>query len=183
MQLLAASLRFNKRGFSLGKPKARVYTIRLKSVNAHFTSCFSELKDTPPLSPASSLGDGVHLSSVSCTPMDVLKGISVMRQDVASGPDGISSRMLRGCAGSICSFLSSLFNVSLSSGMVPVEWKLSNITPVFKNGDSSVASNYRPISLLSLPSKLLERLIHVRLMSNMIFSLIGSLVFVLAAPL
>ena len=57
-----------------------------------------------------------------------------------------------------------LFNLSLSSGIVPTDWKLSNVTPVYKAGDPKLVSNYRPISLLSLPSKILERFVHNKLL-------------------
>ena len=81
-----------------------------------------------------------------------------------TGPDGISSVMLRGTAGSITPALTALFNLSLKLCTVLDEWKRSNITPIFKSGDSSNTSNYRPISLLSLISKVLERCIHNRVM-------------------
>ena len=54
---------------------------------------------------------------------------------------------------SICA----LFNKSLRAGMVPDEWKLANIVPVYKKGDREHVENYRPISLLSLVSKVFER--------------------------
>ena len=72
--------------------------------------------------------------------------------------------MLRGTADAISPALTTLFNLSLNLCTVPSQWKLSNITPIFKSGDSSDVSNYRPISLLSLISKLLERCIHNRVM-------------------
>ena len=86
-----------------------------------------------------------------------------MKENVASGPDGISSVVLRNCAPSIHCHLCSLFNLSLSQGKVPDDWKNSNVTPIFKSGDESLAQNYRPISLLSLSSKVLKRLVHVYL--------------------
>ena len=46
--------------------------------------------------------------------------------------------------------------------------KVSNVTPVFKSGDKSVISNYRPISLLSIPSKLLKRIVHRRLLHHLL---------------
>lgn len=72
--------------------------------------------------------------------------------------------MLRGTACSITPALSTLFNRSLNQSTVPDEWKRSNITPIHKSGDKSETSNYRPISLLSLISKVLERCIHNRVM-------------------
>ena len=86
----------------------------------------------------------------------------------ASGPDGISSRMLRGCASTTSSYLSTLFNLSLSTGFIPTAWKTSNVTPVYKDGGPKLVSNYHPISLLSIPSKLLERIIYNKLMNHLL---------------
>lgn len=94
--------------------------------------------------------------------------IGSMRPTVASGPDGISARMLQGCAHTISGPLSILFNSSLSAGKVPSDWKLSNVTPIFKAGDPSMVCNYRPISLLPLPSKIMERNLHNALMDHLL---------------
>ena len=72
--------------------------------------------------------------------------------------------MLRGTAESITPALTTLFNLSLKSCQIPVDWKISNITPIHKSGDHSNVSNYRPISLLSLVSKVLKRCVHSRVM-------------------
>ena len=53
-----------------------------------------------------------------------------------------------------------LFNFSLSSGSVPRTWKQANVTPIHKKNDPSDESNYRPISLLSTVSKVLEKNVH-----------------------
>ena len=53
-----------------------------------------------------------------------------------------------------------LFNLSLSTGYLPNDWKNANVTLTHKGGAKDVISNYRPISLLSTTSKLLERCIH-----------------------
>ena len=76
--------------------------------------------------------------------------------------------MLKMSASSIAPHLSALFNLSLSTGSVPTDWKLSHITPVYKAGDPSLVSNYRPISLLSLPSKVLERIVHNKLLHHLL---------------
>ena len=75
----------------------------------------------------------------------------------ATGPDGISGRMLKGTAQSIAISLCKLFNMSISTGSIPQEWRTSNIVPVHKSASKGLASNYRPISLLCIVSKLLER--------------------------
>jgi hypothetical protein len=70
-----------------------------------------------------------------------------------TGPDKIPAKLLKNCASSIYSSLCDLFNKGLSLGKLPNEWKLSNIVPILKKGPAEVVSNYRPISLLSLISK------------------------------
>ena len=93
-----------------------------------------------------------------------------MPRKTASGPDGISSRMLRSTAYAISSPLTNIFNLSSSIDQIPDNWKTSNIVPVYKSGNPKLVSNYRPISLLSLPSKLLERIVHTRLMQHLLLN-------------
>jgi len=65
----------------------------------------------------------------------------------ACGPDGISNRLLRNVADEIAPSLRRLFNLSLSLGIMPANWKIANITA------TTISSNYRPTSLLSTVSK------------------------------
>ena len=92
-----------------------------------------------------------------CTPEQVLHLIHQLQTDTSSGPDSISSKMLKSTAYSISHPLSLLFNQSISFGTFPSEWKCSHITPILKSTSPSSPSCYRPISLLSLVSKLLEK--------------------------
>ena len=55
--------------------------------------------------------------------------------------------------------LAVLYSKSLYEGVVPSDWKLANVTPIFKKGSKSNPSNYRPVSLTSVPSKIIESLI------------------------
>lgn len=68
-----------------------------------------------------------------------------------------------------------MFNISLSTGLLPASWKKANIVPVFKSGEHEKANNYRPISLLTNISKVLERVVYNRmyafLKSNNLLSL------------
>ncbi|CAK1603716.1 unnamed protein product [Parnassius mnemosyne] len=86
-----------------------------------------------------------------------LKNLDITK---SSGPDGISPFFLKHTASSISVPLFYLYNRSLREGLVPTVWKSANITPVFKNGSKTDVTNYRPISLLSALSKVLERLVH-----------------------
>ena len=75
----------------------------------------------------------------------------------ATGPDGIPAKLLKETADVIAPSLCTLFNKSISSGSLPDEWKTANIVPIHKKGDNEHAENYRPISLLCIISKVLER--------------------------
>ena len=56
-----------------------------------------------------------------------------------------------------------IFNQSLATGTLPTKFKIAKVIPVFKSGDALDPSNYRPISLLSTFSKILEKIVHNRL--------------------
>ena len=60
------------------------------------------------------------------------------------GCDGISAKMLKFTAGSIAPTLTTLFNLSICSGIFPAEWKLGRIVPVPKGTDGILLSGYRP---------------------------------------
>ena len=66
----------------------------------------------------------------------------------ASGDDGISHKMLRGVSKSVSKPLCILMNRSLEEGIIPDIWKIANVIPIFKKGDKSQPSNYRPVALL-----------------------------------
>ena len=65
-----------------------------------------------------------------------------------SGPDNISGRILKECSREISPSLTVLFNLSLTLGKMPENWKLANVSPIFKKGERKNCCNYRPISLL-----------------------------------
>ena len=87
---------------------------------------------------------------------DLLKCIDTTK---ATGPDGISPKLLHEAGGSIVKSLTRLINLSLETGRVPKDWKLANVIPLFKKGVKHDTNNYRPVSLLSCVSKILERIV------------------------
>ena len=114
-------------------------------LNSFFASCFSPsplhfLTQSASVSTSTS-----SLSHITCSEEDVFRLLSTYKAKTASGPDGISRTMLRGTAESIYPVLTALFNCSLRQGVVPSDWKISNVIPIPKSGDPSLATNYRPI--------------------------------------
>ena len=63
--------------------------------------------------------------------------------------------------------LNTIFEKSLNESVLPQIWKQANVTAIYKKGDKSIPENYRPISLTSVPCKLMERLIRDKLVEHM----------------
>ena len=78
----------------------------------------------------------------------------------ATGLDDLSSYFLKIAASSISRSLTAIFNLSISSGVFPDLWKISKVSPLHKDGSLFDRSNYRPISVLAVVSKILERHVH-----------------------
>ena len=78
----------------------------------------------------------------------------------ANGPDGISAFMLKGVADSVSPSLTKHLKLYITQGCFPQCWILSSIVPIPKSKNRTECSAYRPISLLSIVSKLLEKHIY-----------------------
>ena len=68
--------------------------------------------------------------------------------------------MVKICDDSICKPSKLIFQPCLESGKFPTKWKKSNVVPIHKKGDKQILKNYRPISLLPITGKILERLLY-----------------------
>ena len=72
------------------------------------------------------------------------------------GPDVIQPRVLRDLADTVVRLLSIVFEKWWRSGDIPEDWKKANVTPIYKEGLKEDPGNYRPISLTSIPEKVME---------------------------
>ena len=94
----------------------------------------------------------------------------VMNLDLskASGPNFIPVVVLKNCNPELSYILAELFNKCLKEPCIPDCWKVSSVVPVFKNvGERSTTKNYHPVSLLSVVSKVFEKLVNNRIVGNL----------------
>ena len=96
------------------------------------------------------------LDVVIFTDKSVKEAIKKLKPNSAPGPDGLTSRLFIEARDQICIPLAILFNKSLMYGTVPEDWRIANVTPIFKKGKKGLANNYRPISLTSIACKIME---------------------------
>ena len=86
----------------------------------------------------------------------------------ASSPDCIPVVALKNCKPKLSYILAKLFNNCLKESCFPYCWKFSSVVLLFKNvGERSTAKNYRPVNLLSLDSKVFEKLVNNRIVDHL----------------
>ena len=127
-------------------------------LNKYFCSVFLSATPDVNIDPTdNSPGTDMEISQIQVSVDDVAKHLNGLDTSKACGPDSISARLLKECSQQIAPSLCGIFNQSLSSGQIPTEWKSGDITPIHKKDSKEPAENYRPISLLPIVSKVLER--------------------------
>ena len=98
----------------------------------------------------------------------VKKVITNLDSSKASGPDCSPVVVLKNCEPELSYILAKLFNKCLKKSCFPDCWKVSSVVPVFKNvGERSTAKNYCPVSLLSVVSKVFEKLVNSRIVDQL----------------
>ena len=137
-------------------------------LNNFFSSCFNH--SIPPISPSNGSERPNPIDcppELLCTEDEVLELLCALDTSKANGPDNISAKMLKSTAVSIAPVLTKLLNLSITTGKLPSAWKTSSVVPIPKTENKSDAKNYRPISLLSVTSKILERHIHGKILMHL----------------
>ena len=94
----------------------------------------------------------------------LLKGLNTSKD---LGPDEVHPRVLKELATELGPAFAHLFQQSINTGEIPKEWSLANICPLFKKSDRSLACNYRPVSLICVPCKLLEHTVWSNIMAHL----------------
>ena len=144
-------------------PSIRPSATRPAEIANMFNTYFASVFATDNLSDQSEeLSTDPFISEVIVSELEIETLLKTLDSNKATGPDEIPARLLKVTASTIAPSLCKLFNKSLRLGMVPEEWKLANVVPVFKKGEKDHCENYRPISLLSIVSKQLEQFMNIK---------------------
>ena len=101
------------------------------------------------------------LSDIRFSPKIVHKLLTELDESKGPGIDNIHGLVLKNCADSLGDPLARLFQRSFDTGTLPSEWKCAKITPIHKKGSRSDPNNYRPVALLPLVSKVMEKIYRI----------------------
>ena len=102
---------------------------------------------------------------------DVLKSINALRNESSNDALGFDTKLLKMSAHIVAPVLTKLFNMSLSQGTVPSDWKYAKVTPIYKGkGEKDFEGNYRPISVIGHIAKIMEKQVQKQLLSYLILN-------------
>ena len=102
-------------------------------------------------------GNSADFSIPLISEREVLENIKPLPSNVATGLDGISSPLLKLIAPAVAPSLAKVINCSIINSICPAQLKLARVTPIYKQGSKTDLDNYRPISVLPVISKILEK--------------------------
>ncbi len=139
--------------------------------NKYFSTAPSEISKSivppPPLNdPHATQLSGTQLFNSSEQPLtneEISTAIEMLDSKNSLDRHGLSMSFLKKCIFLIHEPLKHVYNLSLSTGIVPQQFKISKVVPIFKSGDPMSPDNYRPIALISNFSKILEKIMFNRL--------------------
>ena len=132
-------------------------------LNDQFKSVFTSEDDTP-IPPPTPAHPSIH--DITITEPGVLKLLTNLKVNKACGPDGISPRIMKELAAELAPTLTLIFKKSYETSTVPQDWLTANVSPIFKKGEKTLASNYRPVSLTCISSKIMEHIVTSHIMNH-----------------
>lgn len=108
------------------------------------------------------------MGDLTVTSEDVDRALASLNTSKSHGPDEIHPAVIKPLGNILKPILVDMFNLSLNSCEVPSAWKEATVVPIFKDGDRSNPSNYRPISLTSVIAKMLERILRDKICAYLV---------------
>lgn len=107
------------------------------------------------------------LEEITWTEEIIKQKLDSLKRNKSPGPDGIHARIIKELAVQLVAPLKIIFELSFKTRKLPEEWKRANVTAIFKKGDRSDPSNYRPVSLTCIIGKIMESVIKDRIITHM----------------
>ena len=139
----------------------------VEKFNIFFTNTVSKLLESVQSTTILGLSDEMFTNeSFVLQPVSqnfIFKHLKDLKVKKATGLDGISARFLKDGTSVIAPTVTFLVNLSLSTGIVPCDWKMARVVPLYKSGGRASMDNYRPISILPVMSKIMEKAVNVQL--------------------
>ena len=102
----------------------------------------------------------VSTNSISISEEEITRAIRDLKPSLSLGADGIPAFLIKSCSSSLIKPLHILFNLSLLENSIPVLWKKTFVTPIFKSGSRNNIRNYRPIAIISAIPKILDKIMY-----------------------
>src|SRR3989441_3177813 len=132
-----------------------------KILNEFFSSTFTKenLSNLPEPSKRAMNGRNLELNDISIDEKKVRRTLDKLQDNKAAGVDGINSTFLKKSIDGMVIPLVKIFQESLQTGQVPKDWRVANVTALFKKGSKKELGNYRPVSLTSQIGKMSERIL------------------------
>ena len=140
-----------------------------ESFNTFFSSVFTveDMDNMPRADNVFSGGTDEALQDIIVNDKMIVDKLTKLRSDKAAGADAMSPWLLKEVCDLLVTPISILLRKSLDEGVVPEDWKLANVCPIFKKGVKSQVSNYRPVSLTSQVSKVIESVLRDAIVSHL----------------
>ena len=95
---------------------------------------------------------------------DVRKRLKAIKVDKSPGPDAINPVFLKTLTECLATPMTKIYKKSLQERRLPHDWKTVHVSPVFKKEGRSKPGNFRPVSLTSIPCKVLESIMRDKMM-------------------
>ena len=147
-------------------PKTDIDEEEAKILAKYFLSVFTT--ETNGNVPNLELNQSINpISSLEISEENILKMLNTLKIDKSPGPDELHPRVLKEISSSITKPLYHIFKQSLEIGKLPLDWKTALVSAIFKKGNKSLVSNYRPVSLTSVVCKIMEKLVRSRILNRM----------------
>ena len=132
---------------------------RAELLNNYFCSVCTQDDGTAPEFKCNKLTAGTSIDNVTFSETSIKRAIAKLKPNLASGMDGLPPLLVKKLSSSLLEPLTLLYTSFLSVGRIPDEWRRAVVMPIHKSGPADDVSNYRPIALTCVFSKIMERVV------------------------